>query len=54
MGKKKTEPLFSFKMPKDEKIDSAKRMANEYNMICETYTTDCGEKYVGFWKIYNI
>ena len=46
-------PDFSFPLPKNGKIDSAERLAREYNLICEIFD-DLGEKRVGFWKKFEI
>ena len=45
-------PIFSFTLPKNNRIDSAERMAKEYNLICKVYV-DLGEERVGFWKKYE-
>ena len=47
----KFSPNFSFKLPKNGKIDSILRLAEEYGYICRIYN-DLGEEKVGLWEKY--
>ena len=50
---KRPDPKFNFKLPKNGVYDSAKRLAQEYNLICEKYMDFEGEK-IGLWEKVSI
>lgn len=52
---KEYQPNFSFTMPKNRKIDSFIRMADQYGMIYKIYHDKyTGEEKVGMWEKVDI